>query len=172
MEVTGSAKSGQIRALYQEHRRWLTLFVQRRLGCPHSTADLVHDTYLRILASGVLPDSGDSRRYLAHIAKGLVVDRYRRHRIESTYLEYLRQQPEELFPSPENQVQTIEALVEVSLLLQRLPEKVRLALLLRQLEGLSYRDIAGRLQVSVSSVEKYVARALQGCMLAALGERH
>jgi DNA-directed RNA polymerase specialized sigma24 family protein len=47
--------------------------------------------------------------------------------------------------------------------LQGLPAKAREALLLRKLDGLSYRDIASRLAVSVSSVEKYVASALLAC---------
>ena len=158
----------QVDKLYLEHRGWLSILIQRRLGCPHSTADLVQDTYIRILASGKLPAAQDSRKYLTHIAKGLVVDLYRRRRIENAYLEYLRQQPEALFPSAENQAQTIETLVEIDKLLHRLPDKVRRALLMRQLEGLSYRDIAQNLRVSVSSVEKYIARALQTCMLAAL----
>ena len=38
-----------------------------------------------------------------------------------------------------------------------------MALLLCKLDGLSYRDIAERLNVSLSSVEKYVAAALLAC---------
>jgi RNA polymerase sigma-70 factor (ECF subfamily) len=41
---------------------------------------------------------------------------------------------------------------------------------MRQLEGKSYKEIAFELEVSVSSVEKYVAKGLQGCMLAMLNE--
>ena len=166
------ARLEQVDKLYLEYRSWLSVLIQKRLGCPHSTADLVQDTYLRLLASGKLPAAKDSRRYLTHIAKGLVIDLYRRRRIESAYLEYLQQRPVDVYPSPEIQLQTVEALIEVDALLHRLPIKVRQALLLRQLEGLSYRDIAQRLQVSVSSVEKYIARALQGIMLAAQGEKH
>ena len=41
---------------------------------------------------------------------------------------------------------------------------------MRQIEGKSYKVIAEELQVSISSVEKYVAKALQGCMLAMLDD--
>jgi RNA polymerase sigma-70 factor (ECF subfamily) len=57
----------------------------------------------------------------------------------------------------------VQALVEIDAVLQSLPAKAREALLLRKLDGLSYRDIASRLAVSVSSVEKYVASALLAC---------
>jgi RNA polymerase sigma-70 factor (ECF subfamily) len=57
----------------------------------------------------------------------------------------------------------VQALVEIDAVLQSLPAKAREALLLRKLDGLSYRDIASRLAVSESSVEKYVASALLAC---------
>ncbi|HIC46888.1 MAG TPA: RNA polymerase subunit sigma, partial [Methylophaga sp.] len=38
-----------IENLYLEHRGWLSVFIQRRMGCPETTADLIQDTYLRIL---------------------------------------------------------------------------------------------------------------------------
>ncbi|WP_417579633.1 sigma-70 family RNA polymerase sigma factor [Nitrincola sp.] len=71
---------------------------------------------------------------------------------------------EQFAPSAEEHVLMMEALVSIDALLHRLPDKVREALLLRQLDNLSYKEIAKRLNVSVSSVEKYVAKALQACM--------
>ncbi len=60
-------------------------------------------------------------------------------------------------PRREERALAVEALVEVDTILHGLPAKARTALLLCRLEGLSYREIAQRLNVSVSSVEKYVA---------------
>lgn len=156
----------EVELLYIEHRSWLSLFIQRRLGCPDDTADLIHDTYLRILNSGRLPPREDSKRFLTHVAKGLLIDRYRRQQIEQAYQEHLQQLPESYAPSAETQVQMIEALVEIDSLLHSLPDKIRQAFLLRQLDNLSYKEIGQQLNVSVSSVEKYVAKALQVCMTA------
>ena len=58
---------------------------------------------------------------------------------------------------------TIEALIEIDTILHDLPVKVRTALLLCKLDGLSYREIAEQLHVSLSSVEKYIATGLQAC---------
>ena len=41
-----------------------------------------------------------------------------------------------------------------------------MAFLLSRLEGLSYKEIAERLAVSLSSVEKYMASAIRHCYLA------
>ena len=51
-----------------------------------------------------------------------------------------------------------------------LPARARQALLLCKLDGLSYRDIAAELQVSVSSVEKYIAAGLLACYQAMHGQ--
>ncbi|HDU1659061.1 TPA: RNA polymerase subunit sigma, partial [Klebsiella pneumoniae] len=43
--------------------------------------------------------------------------------------------------------------------------KTREAFLLSQLDGLTYSEIALKLGVSVSSVKKYVAKAIEHCLL-------
>lgn len=151
--------------MYKKHSNWLSIYIQRRLGCPEATADLVQDTYLRLLAKTTLPSMQDSRRYLTHIAKGLVIDLYRKRNVETAYLELIANDPIALSTSAESQLLIIEALTEIDNLLQQLPEKVRQALLMRQLENMSYKQIAKQLNVSVSSVEKYIARALQRCLM-------
>lgn len=160
----------QLEHLYREHQGWLSSFLRKRLGCSQQAADLLQDTYLRLLVSGRLPDSDYARPYLTRIAKGLVVDHFRRKRIEQAYLEELALRPEEFVQSPEEQLQLIDALIEADTLLHSLPDKARRAFLLRRVDGLSYREISEQLGVSVSSVEKYVARALQVCLTASLRE--
>lgn len=70
-------------ALYHNHHSWLRRWLSAKLGCSHTAADLAHDTYLRILARGTTPAPEQSRRFLTQVAKGLVVDHYRRRRIET-----------------------------------------------------------------------------------------
>ena len=155
-----------IDGIYRDHHGWLRGWLRRRLGCSEAAADLAHDTYLRVLTTGKVPPVGESRRYLTRIAKGLVIDRYRRQQIEAAYIESLRHLPEPQVPGAETQQMIIESLIEIDIMLHSLPTKVRKALLLRQLDGLSYKSIAAELAVSVSSVEKYVARGLAACYLA------
>ncbi|WP_114787668.1 sigma-70 family RNA polymerase sigma factor [Vibrio tetraodonis] len=169
MTALNITDASEVDSMYREHHSWLSLFIQRRLTCPQVSADLVQDTYVRLMVSRKLPPRQDSRRYLTHIAKGLVVDLYRRKRIESAYLDMLEQQPSEFAVSTEDKVIMINMLVEVDAMLHKMPFKVRQALILRQVEGLSYKEIAQCLNVSISSVEKYVARALQSCILASIG---
>jgi RNA polymerase sigma-70 factor (ECF subfamily) len=54
-----------------------------------------------------------------------------------------------------------EDLRTVSLALLSLPERTRTILILHRLEGLRQREIAQRLGISVSAVEKHLIRALR-----------
>lgn len=160
----------ELEAFYSDHHSWLRGWLRKKLGNAFDAADLAHDTYVRILSAGGPPDPESSRRHLAQVANGLLVDLYRRRRIEAAYLQALSLLPVPEVPSEEERALALEALLEIDAILHRLPEKVRCALLLCKLDGLSYRDIAAQLNVSVSSVEKYIARGLQACYLALYGD--
>ena len=152
-----------IQDLYCEHHGWLHRWLDRKLGNASDAADLAHDVYLQLMRKGQLPPTGESRRHLTQIANGLVIDLYRRRQIESAYLQALTLLPEPCAPDEETRALAIEALIEIDAALHNLPPKARQALLLCKLDGLSYREIAAELQVSVSSVEKYIAAGLLAC---------
>ncbi|MNO81172.1 putative RNA polymerase sigma factor FecI [compost metagenome] len=97
------------------------------------------------------------------IARNLVIDQWRRQRIERAYLDSIALLPEPEVPSLEERAMILETLLQIDAMLERMPGKVREAFLLAQFEGLGYAQIAERLQVSVSSVQKYMTRAIQSC---------
>lgn len=150
--------------LYVRHSPWLLLFLRRRLGNGWDAADLLHDTFLRVLRRPVEFDSQTGERsYLATIAKGLCIDHWRRAQLEKAWRESLAEQPEATQPSAEHTALLIETLVEVDAMLARLPAKVREAFLMAQVEGITYAVIAERLEVSERMVKKYMAQAFLHC---------
>ncbi|MNE20060.1 putative RNA polymerase sigma factor FecI [compost metagenome] len=118
---------------------------------------------LRLLVTRRLPAQSDGRRFLAQIARNLVIDQWRRQRIKQAYLESLAALPEPETPSLETRAIVIETLMQIDAMLDSMPAKVREAFLLSQFEGLTYSQIAERLEVSVSSVQKYMLRAITAC---------
>lgn len=150
--------------LYVRHSPWLLLFLRRRLGNGWDAADLLHDTFLRVLRRPVEFDSHTGERsYLATIAKGLCIDHWRHAQLEKAWRESLAAQPEATQPSAEHTALLIETLVEVDAMLMRLPGKVREAFLMAQVEGITYAVIAERLEVSERMVKKYMAQAFLHC---------
>ncbi|MDD0844888.1 sigma-70 family RNA polymerase sigma factor [Pseudomonas sp. Gutcm_11s] len=158
------APSGaQLDALYRDHHGWLQGWLRKRLGDRERAADLAQDTFLRLLVTRRMPALGEDRRYLAQIARNLVIDQWRRQRIEQAYLDTLAALPEPETPSLEARAMIIETLLQIDTMLDAMPRKVREAFMLAQFEGLGYAEIAERLQVSVSSVQKYMIRAIAAC---------
>ncbi|WP_454725444.1 MULTISPECIES: sigma-70 family RNA polymerase sigma factor [Cupriavidus] len=158
--------SNSVHSLYANHHAWLHGWLKRKLGCTFEAADLAHDTYVRLIASRRLPQPDESRAYLMQIAKGLVVDLYRHRQIEAAFRDSLALMPEHLWPSAEQQAIVIETLAEIDAVLLSLPPTVREAFLLSRFDGLTYSEIAARLNVSVGSVRKYMLRAAAACFSA------
>lgn len=150
-------------SLYRDHNGWLQGWLRRRLGDRERAADIAHDTFLRLLVTRRMPEQGDGRRFLAQIARNLVIDQWRRQRVRQAYLDSLAALPEPEIPSLETRAIVIETLMQIDAMLDSMPAKVREAFLLSQFEGLGHAQIAERLEVSVSSVQKYLMRAITAC---------
>lgn len=157
------AQAASLSAAYSEHHVWLVDWLRRKLGCPHHAADLAQDTFLRLLGARAAEPLREPRAYLATVARGLLVDHWRRQDLERAYLEALALRPEALAPSPEERTLLMELLLRIDALLDGLRAPVRKAFLMAQIEDLSHAEIASRLAVSQRSVERYVAEALLHC---------
>ncbi|KAB0494781.1 sigma-70 family RNA polymerase sigma factor [Pseudomonas vancouverensis] len=155
----------QIHTLYSDHHGWLQNWLQRKLGNRCDAADLAQDTFVRLLTRQVArPLGSEPRALLTHIAKGLVIDRWRRQDLERAYLETIAHLPEAEVPSPETRVLILETLWRIEALLRELPSATREAFLLSQIEGLTYDQIARRLNVSLITVKRYMRAAFLACL--------
>lgn len=159
MPAADLAQHQQLQSLYASHHGWLAGWLRHKLGNAGDAADLAQETFVSVLTGGHAPQIREARPFLATIARRLVAHRYRRQQLEDAYLAALACLPAEASPAPEARLLALEALQEIDAALEGLPAPVRTAFLLAQLEGLSYADIAERLQVSSSSVKQYLTRA-------------
>ena len=152
-------------SLYGAHHGWLKSWLTRKLQSAFDADDIAQDTFLRVMGSDSLKTVRDPRSFLCTIAKRVMVDLFRRNALEKAYLEMLALMPENLAPSPEERESQLETLQLIDSMLDGLNGNTREAFLLSQLEGLKYSEIALKLGVSVSSVKKYVAKAIEHCLL-------
>lgn len=165
MAAEGVVRQQLVHRLYVDHQGWLNGWLRRQLGCSQRAADLAQDTFVRVLSKDQWLDAiREPRAYLHIIARGLLINHWRRRQIEQAYLEAIALQPEAVAPSPESQVMVVETLMQVDAMLARLPENVRRAFLLSQLQGLTYAAIGLELGVSERMVKKYMAQAMLHCL--------
>ncbi|QVW21607.1 sigma-70 family RNA polymerase sigma factor [Pseudomonas hormoni] len=165
MSSADQPSNQHIHTLYSEHHGWLQGWLHRKLGNRCDAADLAHDTFLRLLTRQVVkPFGSEPRALLTHIAKGLVIDRWRRQDIERAYLETIAQLPVAEVPSPETRLLILETLMRIEALLRELPTVTRDTFMLSQIEGLTYAQIATRLGVSLITVKRHMRAAFIACL--------
>ncbi len=152
--------------LYAQHHNWVVQLLRRKLGNQDQAMDLAQDTFVRILRSEQLPVLREPRAYLNTVASRLCGQYFRRQALERAYLETLAQLEPQHQPSPETRLLVLEALDAVGQVLDGLGSRVREVFLLSQLEGLTYPQIAERLQLSVNVVQKAMLKAYRHCYAA------
>lgn len=154
-----------VEQIYEQHHSWLHGWLKGKLNNASDAADVAHDTFVRILAARNAAQIREPRDYLATIARGLVIDRYRRSAIETAYLQTLAGRPEPSAISEEDRALIIETLVAVDKALAGLGVRTQRIFMLSQIEGLTYQQISVQLKVSLTTVKKHMIRALTECTL-------
>ncbi|MEG0637056.1 MAG: sigma-70 family RNA polymerase sigma factor, partial [Pseudomonas sp.] len=143
-----------VHTLYQHHHSWLNTWLRSRLGNAADAADLAQDTFMRLLQRREQLELKAPRAFLRTIARGLVIDHWRREELHRAYLEALAHLPPAEAPSAETRELLLELLERIACLLDGLRPKVRQAFLLAQCEGLSHAQIAEQMGISLRSVER------------------
>jgi RNA polymerase sigma factor (sigma-70 family) len=157
----GPARAPQAAAtegLYERHAAKILSYCLHQLGSREEAEDAVQTTFMnafRALGRGVVPEAESA--WLFKIAENVCLSRrrssWRRGRIESpSDFDVI----EEVVPGPSRQR---DELIGIEDALASMPEQQRRAILLREWQGLSYREISEELELSQSAVETLIFRA-------------
>ena len=152
-------------AFRQLVERWETpvfVFMLRMLGSREDAQDLTQETFIRMIrhASRYRPENR-FQSWLFRIAGNLARSRQRRRQV----LRWIRfdnehHDPPTPEPDPLADLERHEARAEVRQAISRLPERQRRALVLKQYQGLKYKDIAQTMGLTVGSVQMLLHRAM------------
>ena len=163
MSSNDTLGTADLALLYRTHHSWLHGWLSRRIGCRDNAADLAQDTFVRLLKSRQSSPLREPRAYLSSIARGLMIDQYRRRELERAYLESVALLPQHEVPSEESRLLILDSLERIDRMLDMLTPRVRQAFLFARLDGLTCAQIAEKLGVSRATVERDLATALQHC---------
>lgn len=155
----------QLDSLFRSEGSWMTRRAARIVGSSQA-ADVVQDTFERLWErtrdSVVL-----SPAYLARCLRNATIDHYRREARHAALQTMLL--PEQIMgepTDPQDALIAAEALRRLQGALAAMPARRRQVFLLNRSHGCTYDEIAAALDLSYSTVEREIARALVACRAA------
>lgn len=99
--------------------------------------------------------------YIFRIAKNSLLNKIKKKINERVYMDYLLSRPEDLSNSVEKNINFLELNLEIERLIKNIPEKRRKIFLLSRMEGLTYSEIAAKLNISVNTVNTQISKSLE-----------
>lgn len=160
-------------ALYEGHRAQIQRFLRARTRDPAEAEDILQELWIRVRESRTGPIA-NARAYLFQMANNLALDRLRERRRraarEQSWIEHVYAtapgpggelqaiDPDKL---PEEQLVDAEERRQLEAAIAALPEGARRAFCLHKVDGLSHAQVAARLGISRSGVEKHIAVAMR-----------
>jgi RNA polymerase sigma-70 factor (ECF subfamily) len=171
VDLVRAYRAGDVHAFEELHRRYvgsIYRLVRRKLGDALLAEDIAQETFLKALRMlDRVDDSFNFGGWVHTVARNLCFDELRRRqrdqRVDDTEEEeggLMANLPSAARSfDPVTVQESNELRRQVWTVAQRLPEKYRLVLTLRELQGLSYRRIALILKMSESAVETLLYRA-------------
>ena len=153
--------------LVAETRSGLARYLARICASPDDVQDVMQEAYLQVFCA--LRQSGPAGHTPAALlyttARNIAFSRHRHRKVVAaaapavTAGERLRREQ----AGVEQQVDSGQQMRRLLQTVNGLPPKCRDVFVLRMIDGLSQREIAERLGIAVSTVEKHLARGLQQC---------
>jgi RNA polymerase sigma factor (sigma-70 family) len=149
------------RTIHDRYRQRLFAYMRQMLGGSRSDAeDVLQDVFLR--AYGALRNDDRPvtlRAWLYRVAHNRCIDHLRRPVPPAAEVYELSRTPQH---DPQGETERREDLRDLVKDVQRLPEQQRSALLMRELDGLSYAELADALRTSVPAIKSLLVRARIG----------
>jgi RNA polymerase sigma factor (sigma-70 family) len=161
-----TARSSVTRA-FLESSGFLKKFLSRFLPVQQDIEDVAQEAYLRAYIAEQRESIEQPKAFLFRVAKNLALTRLSRKSRQIT--DYIEEAGDSLvIETAAASDEELEAQQSFGLYCEAvasLPEKCRQVFLLRKVHGLGHKEIAERMELSVSSVEKYLREGILACQL-------
>ena len=153
-----------ISAAFVENRSFLKKFLTRFISQQHDIEDVVQEAYLRAYKAEQSKDKAieQPKAFLFRVARNIALNELRSKARHVT--DYIEDCDERVVIQSSSTLEgELEAQQHIGLYcesLAALPEQCRRVCLLRKVHGLSYKDIAQRMGLGLSSVEKHLIKGM------------
>jgi RNA polymerase sigma-70 factor (ECF subfamily) len=149
--------------LFRKYHIRLCSFANKFLNDREEAQEIVQDVFAKIWEGRDDIDPENClKSYLFKIAQNLSINKLRRLKVESKYSEVLKlvyiEQPE--FSVHESLI-VMELEEHISQSIEKLPTECRRIFELSRVEGLKYKEIAAKLNISIKTVEAQMSKAIR-----------
>lgn len=155
--------------LYRTYAEQLYYYLLKLSGSPSVAEDLVQETFVRATISLHQVESSSARAWLYKVARNVYLDEWRRRKRWSWVPFFQDTEMISPYGVPEEEMDRVEESQMLAELLYRLPENYRSIIHLREIEEMSYEEIAATLDITESQVKVTLHRARK--KLQQLGEK-
>ncbi|VXC27104.1 RNA polymerase sigma factor [Maribacter litoralis] len=144
--------------IYRTHAEVLRNYLYYKFGDMQCAEDIVHDSFVKLWnkCSSVVYDRVTG--FLYKIARNLMIDNLRNKKVALKFEKGLVHVQEN--EDPYFKLRTKEFRSKLESVISNLPEKQREAFLMNRIDKLTYKEIALRLEVSETAIEKRISKAL------------
>jgi RNA polymerase sigma factor (sigma-70 family) len=143
----------------------LRAYLSRRFPVLTEREDIMQEAYARVISARRAGQLTSARAFLFTVARNLAIDVFRRR----------RSQPHEPF-TDDADLQILHAAPDAGEAIEQqqrhnsllaavdaLPERCREVMMLRYLDGLSYKEIGQRLDISPNTVKVHIVKGIRDC---------
>jgi RNA polymerase sigma-70 factor (ECF subfamily) len=162
MRSTGPRKDSAVSAAFVANFDFLKRFLARFFSDRQDIEDVAQEAYLRAYVAEQKKEIEQPKAFLFRIARNLALTQLTRKSRQIT--DYIEDSADSIVieggATVDSEVEAQQSFGLYCEAVAALPEKCRQVFLLRKVHGLPHKEIAERMSMSVSSVEKYLRRGL------------
>lgn len=158
--------------LYGQNISWLTAFIHKKISNYSEAEDIAQDVFERLIRKKYhqhthepIVFQGNLRAFISTIAKGIIIDSWRKKELERKYLEYVADlQHQDAVDCCDDISEVVDAIFTLDQMLRALDDDIRHTFILSNLYGKTYAEIAQQLGINERKVKAYMAKAMLHCM--------
>lgn len=150
--------------LFKRHATDIARFLRQKGHDPETAKDITQDTFMRVHDMEQYNNINNIRSYLFRIADNLAKDYFRAAKSRNRYIT-----PSAIFdavdenPDQERVTDYRQRLALLEKAVASLPPRQKQVFLMHKFDGLSHVEIAQKLNITRSAVEKLIMKALAHC---------
>jgi RNA polymerase sigma-70 factor (ECF subfamily) len=135
----------------------------KRLQSKEDALEIVQDLFVQLYFKRKQIDhTHNLGGYLHVMLRNKIIDRFREQLVRKKHLYQLQQMKPEADPVVPDAIMDVKMLEQkIFTVIEQLPDKCREVFLLSRFDNLSHQAIAQKLNISVSTVEKHIVKALK-----------